>query len=168
MAVTHGKQFEQVVRESFEKLYGVSVDRIPDQTTRYKGSTNICDFMVYQFPTLFYIECKTIHGNTFPLTNIRPNQWTGLLEKSKIQGVVAGVIVWWIDHDVTRFLPIAELAVLGKKGQKSIRYDMKDPFFIDVLGTKKKVYFDYHMKPFLQHFGLSTEVEMGGQDALRR
>lgn len=166
MTVTRGKQFEQVVRESFEKLYGVSVDRIPDQTTRYKGSTNICDFMVYNFPVLFYLECKTIQGNTFPLTNIRPNQWTGLLTKSKIPGVVAGVIVWWVDHDVTRFLPIAELHALGKQGQKSIRYDMKNPFFVDIEGTKKKVYFDYHMKPFLQKFGTTVTITKENDYAL--
>lgn len=43
MAVNRGKQFEDVVREALEKVPGVSIDRLHDQTTGWKGSTNICD-----------------------------------------------------------------------------------------------------------------------------
>ena len=149
MAKNNGKKFEQVIRESFEKVEGVSVDRIPDQTTRYKGSTNVCDFIVYKYPKLFYIECKSTHGNTFPLTNIRDNQWEGLLEKSKIPGVVAGVLIWWVDKDVTRFFTINSLDNLRQDGQKSVRYDHEEPWSCEITGEKKRVYFDYDMQPFL-------------------
>lgn len=43
MAYNRGKKFEDAIRESFEKVPGVSIDRIHDQTTGWKGSTNICD-----------------------------------------------------------------------------------------------------------------------------
>lgn len=41
--MTLPKKFEQIIRKSFERVDGVSIDRINDQTSRYKGSTNICD-----------------------------------------------------------------------------------------------------------------------------
>ena len=47
MAENRGKQFEEQIKKSFEKVKGVSVDRLHDQTTGYLGSTNICDFIVY-------------------------------------------------------------------------------------------------------------------------
>lgn len=43
MPPNYGKQFEQVVREAFEKVPNVSIDRLHDQTTGWKGSTNMCD-----------------------------------------------------------------------------------------------------------------------------
>ena len=62
MAVNRGKQFEDVVREAFEKVEGVSIDRLHDQTNGFRGSQNICDFIVYKYPHQYYIECKSVHG----------------------------------------------------------------------------------------------------------
>ena len=149
MAQNRGKEFEAVVRESFLKVPNVSVDRLHDQTNGFKGSTNICDFIVYRNPYQFYFECKTIHGNTFPLTNLTDNQYKGLLEKSKIRGVVAGVICWWVDKDVTKFIPISVIQILKDNKYKSIRYDISAMPTVDVKGKKKRVFFDYGMEGFL-------------------
>ena len=168
MAENLGKKFEQKVREGFERVDGVSIDRVHDQTTRYKGSTNICDFMVYRKPTLYYIECKSVQGNTLSIHsvpkpdkkgvlhgfygNITDAQWEGLLEKSEIPGVMAGVMCWWIDKDVTRFIPIRMLKSMRDEGAKSIRYDViatNGYFAQSIRGEKKRKYFDYDMKPFL-------------------
>lgn len=43
MSVNRGKQFEDVIKTAFEKVPGVSIDRLHDQTTGYAGSSNICD-----------------------------------------------------------------------------------------------------------------------------
>lgn len=43
LAVSRGKQFEAVIKDAFEKVPGVSIDRLHDQTTGFKGSQNICD-----------------------------------------------------------------------------------------------------------------------------
>lgn len=164
MSKNKGKKFEEVVRSAFEKVPGVSIDRVHDQTTRYKGSTNICDFIVYREPYEYYFECKSVHGNTLSIYsipkkgkdgklhgfygNIRDNQWEGLLEKSKIKGVYAGVICWWIDRDVTLFLSIDLLQDLYKAGCKSVRYDVTYDVSVPIVelnGEKKRVYFDYDM-----------------------
>ncbi len=186
MAVNRGKKFENVIESAFEKVSGVSVVRLHDQTTGYLGSSNHCDFIVYKKPYEYHIECKSVHGNTLSIHsipkpdkhgvlhgfygNITDTQWEGLLEKSKIEGVIAGVMCWWIDHDVTLFFPIELLADGRRLGQKSVRYDfslgkliMGNDFKVQksvqpivVLGKKKRVFFDYQMEEFFTHF---KEVE---------
>lgn len=153
MTKNKGKAFEQRIRESFEKVPNVSVDRINDQVTKFKGSTNICDFIVYKEPYEYYIECKSVHGASLPFSNIRENQWKGLLEKSQIEGVFAGVICWFIDKDKTLFLPIQILNQLKRTGNKSVRYDINEYIgnVIEIKGKKKRVFFDYDMEEFLKN-----------------
>ena len=153
MAVNRGKDFENVIKESFEKVPNVSVDRLHDQTTHWKGSSaNICDFIVYKEPYEYYIECKSVHGASLPFSNITKTQWNGLLEKSKIEGVFAGVICWWVDKDVTKFIPIQLLQAMKDHNMKSIRYDFtlfgKD-CCTEIKGKKKRVFFEYDMEGFL-------------------
>lgn len=151
MAVNRGKQFEDVIKSAFEQVEDVSIDRLHDQTTGYYGSKNICDFIVYKYPYQYYIECKSVHGNTLPLSNITDNQYNGMLEKSKIDGVHAGVMCWWVDKDVTKFIPIQSLQVIRDAGFKSIRYDsdmVQGERLYKIDGMKKRVFFDYDMKEF--------------------
>ena len=161
MAQNRGKQFEDVVREALERVPGVSVDRLHDQTNGYLGSSNICDFIVYKRPFELYLECKSVHGNTFSIHgtdekhkygNITNKQWEGLLEKSKIKGVVAGVLIWWVDKDVTRFVTIQSLQRIREHEFNSIRYDadvVQGEYLYTLKGKKKRVFFDYDMEDFL-------------------
>lgn len=165
MAVNRGKKFEDVIRESFEKVPGVSIDRLHDQTTKFKGtSANICDFIVYREPYEYYFECKSVHGNTLSIHsndpkhkygNISNAQWEGLLEKSQIEGVTAGIICWWIDKDVTKFIPIQMLQWFRDTGYKSVSYLALNSqpevvqSIIEITGKKKRVFFDYDMEKFL-------------------
>lgn len=154
MAINRGKQFEQIVRECFERIPGVSIDRLHDQTTRYKGSSaNICDFIVYQYPHQYYLECKSVHGNTLPFTNISDTQWKGLLAKSSIKGVYAGILCWWIDKDVTRFIPIKLLQYMREVDEaKSYRYDFGgyvDFPAYEIKGSKKRIFWSYDMEDML-------------------
>lgn len=147
---SYGKEFERQVFKNFSEVKEISIDRIPDQVTKYKGSSsNICDFIVYSKPNLIYLECKTVHGATLPFSNIRENQWNGLLEKSKIDGVIAGIMCWWVDYDVTRFIPIQTLEVLRLLETKSIRYDLDYVDSIFIVGRKKRTLFEYDMRSFL-------------------
>ena len=124
MAESRGKKFEGVIRECFESVPETSVMRLHDQMTGFKGSTNICDFIVYHYPNQFFIECKSVQGNTFPFSNMTDKQYTGMLEMSKIYGVRAGLIVWWVDHDVTAYIPISFVKRQKALGRKSIHYSL--------------------------------------------
>ena len=153
MAENRGKQFEGVIKEAFEKVPGVSIDRLHDQTNGFVGSSNICDFIVYKEPNEIYIECKSCHGNTFTLSNITDNQRKGMLEKSNIYGVLAGVIIWWVDKDLTVFVPIKEIQRLKDEDHKSISANSVLDGYIwcyEILGKKKRVLFDYDMQKFLE------------------
>lgn len=154
LAVNRGKSFENEIRKQLERMSGVSVDRVHDQTTGFRGSKNICDIIAYRYPNEFYFECKTVHGNVLPFSNISDNQWKGLVEKSTKLGVFAGIICWWVDKDITAFIPIELLYVFRIHGKKSIRYDCEYNLFgsyrmIPIKGKKKRVFFDYDLKGFL-------------------
>ena len=154
MAENRGKKFERVIKESFLKVPNVSIDRLHDQTNGYKGSQNICDFIVYKEPYEYYIECKSVHGNTLSFSNITETQWNGLLNKATIKGVFAGVICWWVDKDKTVFIPIQELIAMRIVGMKSVRYDAiddcdGDTTMVEIKGKKKRVFFEYDMEKFL-------------------
>lgn len=145
-----GKDFEQKIREAILRVPNVSLDRMPDPTNGYMGVRNICDFMVYKKPTLYYLECKCTHENTLHFSYIRDNQWQGLTEKSEIDGVVAGVIVWFIKHDRTVFIPISRLKWLKDHDFKSVVWDLdyNDVFEID--GKKQRIFFEYNMTGFFE------------------
>ena len=143
-----GKQFEDIIKKSFEKVPNVSIDRLHDQMNGYWGSKNISDFIVYKKPYEYYIECKSVNTHTLPFTNITDKQWSGMLEKSKIKGVIAGVICWYIQDDTTLFLPIGLLQNFKNLGKKSVRFDDVDTRIIHINGEKKRVFYDYAMDSF--------------------
>lgn len=152
MGVNRGKQFEEQIKAGFITVPDLVIERLPDPQNGYAGVRNICDFFVYSFPFLMFLECKSCYGHRLPFSNITENQWNGLLEKSKYSGVVAGYMVWFIDHDITVFIPATVLKKMKDNGAKSIRFD--DPIIssdcIKVAGKKKRVFFDYDMVSFLQ------------------
>lgn len=163
MAENRGKKFESVIKEAFLKVPGVSIDRLHDQTNGYKGGQNICDFIVYKKPYEYYIECKSVHGNTLPFSNITDTQWDGLLEKSQIKGVTAGILCWWIDHDQTYFIPIDILedakTVMGAKSL-NIKHPHIHAEWFYIPGRKKRVFFDYDMEEFFDRVdGYSFQYE---------
>lgn len=155
MPPNYGKKFEQVIRESFERVPGVSIDRLNDNTAGFKGIAGICDFIVYREPYEYYFECKSVHGNTLPFNNITDKQWQGMLEKSQIEGVFAGVICWWIDKDTTKFIPIQLLQYMKEFDKlKSYPYKFggylpKQYTAVEIKGKKKRVFYDYDMEKFL-------------------
>lgn len=157
MSVNRGKQFEQQIREGFEKVLGCTIDRLPDQTNGFAGGSNICDFIAYFYPNILYLECKSCYGNTLNFHNITDTQWNGLFEKSKIRGAIAGVVIWFIDHNVTYYVPITVLHDLKAGGYKSFHCNLdKTPedlrrMVITIPGTKKRILFDYDMLAFLEH-----------------
>lgn len=168
MAQNRGKQFEGVIENAFSVISDVSIVRLHDQTTGYLGSSNHCDFIVYKKPYEYHIECKSVHGNILSIHsipkpdkhgvlhgfygNITDKQWEGLLEKSKIPGVIAGVICWWIDKDVTLFIPIQRLQSCRDNGWKSVNYAKAISIMdcIEIVGKKKRVFFEYEMNKFFK------------------
>ena len=158
--VNRGKDFEGQIRDAFENIPNVSIDRIPDQMRGFAGGSNICDYIVFYCPNQYYIECKTFYGNTLSIHSngekrhygdISDTQWEGLLKKSQITGVVAGYMIWAIDWDKTFFVSAEDMKAWRDAGHKSV--NMKDymdlPHFA-IEGKKRRILFDYDMIPFLK------------------
>lgn len=162
MGINRGKQFEEAVREAFNALSSVSIDRFADPMAGYAGIRNICDFGVYQHPFQYYIECKAFSGNTLNFQfNITKDQWNGLSEKSMIPGVSSGILIWFIDHDITTFVPIQELIFLRNElAEKSlhVKHIQNDLVkHIPFPGKKKRSLYRYDADPFLEELRNRTQ-----------
>jgi hypothetical protein len=98
--------------------------------------------------------------------NITNNQWEGLLDKSKIPGVRAGILVWFIDHDETYWIDIRLLEKHRNAGHKSIAYhcDFVDlmpetaELWTRIVGKKRRVLYDYDFIPFFEEINDATFI----------
>lgn len=118
--INDGKPFEQRVEKNFKK-YGICYDRIHDQMSGLKGSTNICDYIAYLYPNIYYIECKSCSADKFNmLSMIRENQWKGLLDKDIIPGTRAGYLVWMSKYKQLYWLSAFSADIWYKSGIKSL------------------------------------------------
>lgn len=126
-----GKKFEVQTKEDFELIEGSTINRLYDTVNYFKGVKNVCDFIGYIYPFIFYIECKTKQGNTFPIDSLRSynttknkyadvSQYTLLCEKIGIKGVMAGVLIWFVDHDKVLWCDIEGIRNRVEEGIKSI------------------------------------------------
>jgi penicillin-binding protein-related factor A (putative recombinase) len=152
MAVNRGKDFEERIKESFLKLPHTYVQRLYDSTSGFVGVHTPCDFLIYKLPILFCIECKSCHGNTLPWSNITDNQWKELIELDSIPGVVAGYMIWFVDRDITVFVPATEMSRYRECGKKSFNVkDFNKVCSCIIQGKKKRVFFDYDMTSFYRY-----------------
>ena len=81
-------------------------------------------------------------------------------EKSRIEGVVAGVMVWFYNKNVTLFVDIRLLECLKQEGYKSLPCDCRwvldkevegwSAYWTEVIGVKKRIYYDYNMEKFFK------------------
>lgn len=148
MSNNKGKKFESIIKSAFSTCDDISVDRVNDPQAGYLGVKNICDFYVFRFPYLHYIECKTTMTSTLNFKSaITDTQWNGLLQKARIPGVAAGFVVWFQSYDLTVYASAHDLDMLRKQGKKSLSY--RDVSAIHgccavIPCKKKKVYFNYY------------------------
>ena len=152
MGINRGKQFEDTLRDQFKKIPDTLCLRLYDITMGYKEINNPCDLIVFRQGTLDLFECKAIHGNTLNFkSHIRKNQWEGLLENAYIPAVNAGIIVWFMDWDITLYIDIQTLKQMKDAGYKSfnIKKDLNKVEKVYIDGTKKRVFFDYDLSTFL-------------------
>lgn len=149
MASTNrGKQFEQRFKEDFEKSFpDGTIDRIYDQVSGYKTISNISDFIGYNKPNIFYLECKSTHENTFNFNKL--TQYDKLTVKVGIPGVRVGVIIWFIKYDRVVYVPINTITKMKNDGLKSVNItniDDTDYRFFNVPSKKLRVFMDSDYK----------------------
>ena len=141
--ISRGKQFEDKFKADFLKLEGVSLDRLFDPVGGYVGIKNICDFIAYKYPNIFYIECKSCNDNTWNFANY--SQYEKQLFKVGIKGVRVGVVLWMIKHDTVVYLPTKTIQQMKADNKKSfnIKDLQKDTYrIITIPSIKKRVFLD--------------------------
>ena len=140
MAVNKGKAWEAKFKTDFMKSFpDGSIDRLYDPVGGYYGINNICDFIAYDFPQIYYLELKSHKGNTFPFTCLP--QYDKLTSKVGIKGVRAGVVLWFIDHDQVIYAPISTITKMKNDGKKSINVkELDDYHLIKLPGQRKRVF----------------------------
>lgn len=141
--ISRGKQFEDKFKADFLKLEGVSLDRLFDPVGGYVGIKNICDFIAYKYPNIFYIECKSCNDNTWNFANY--SQYEKQLSKVGIKGVRVGVVLWMIKHDTVVYLPTKTIQQMKADNKKSfnIKDLQKDTYrIITIPSIKKRVFLD--------------------------
>lgn len=144
MSVTLGKKFEAKVKEDLSLLPDCSIDRLHDQTTGYKiTSQNPSDYIFYKYPNEYYIECKTTAGASFSFNQL--TQYNLLIEKCGIPGVRAGVVIWFYEKDTILYVPVKTVQTMKEEGKKSLNYKLADSDtyrIIKVPSVKKRTFMD--------------------------
>lgn len=149
MSMSLYKQFEHNVANQLAKIKGVYVQRLYDTMNIY-GISNPCDYIAYKKPYFYMLEMKTTAGNILPFANISRGQIDGMKKAIQVLGVIAGILVWYYDKNVTRFIPIQVILEQIAANKKSIRYDFSDSRIIEISGLKRKVYYEYDWKTFFK------------------
>ena len=118
-----GKEAEGKIWEWLDRPDdGYSFTRLYDQMTGYlETSKNICDFICYKYPNIYYIESKATWSDNFPFSMIADHQRKGLIQKSKIKGCFGWVIVLFASYKRAFILDINDIDELEKiKNQHSL------------------------------------------------
>ena len=122
-AVTLGKEAEKKIREWLEiPEDGNDFNRIPDQMTGFYGSKNICDFYMYKYPYMYYIESKASFHDNMPFSMINEYQRTEMFKRSKIFGVKSVAVFLFATYKRAFILDIRDIQkqIDDPKGHKSL------------------------------------------------
>lgn len=143
MAQNRGKQWEAKLKEDFSRMTGAYIYRVPDNMSGYKGITGISDFIAYSYPRIFFIEAKTVLGNTFPLTNF--TQFDKMIQIPTEKGIHRGVMIWFQDHQAVLYVPLFTIEQMKADGKKSVnikKIDEEGYAYVNIPSTPKRVFLD--------------------------
>lgn len=145
-----GKNAEQKLKDWLDRPEdGYSFDRLYDQLSGYyMTSRNICDFICYKYPNIYYIESKATWADRFDFSMIMQHQEEGLLKKSKIPGCYGLIVVLFATYKRAFILNIKDIDDLKKSGKKSLNIKKIDkwniPFSeIPTIPNSRKHLLDY-------------------------
>lgn len=126
-----GKDAEKKIKEWLDRPEeGYCFDRLPDQMTGFWGSTNICDFTLYKFPYMYYLESKATWEDRFNFSMLTETQHDEMLKKSKIEGVFSYVIVLFATYKRAFLINIKDIVKLEEQGKHSLNIKKIDKWKI--------------------------------------
>lgn len=157
----YGKKFEKRFEQDWKTSFPPNkcdIERLYDLINGFKSVSQISDYVCYACGTLYYMECKTTKGGTFPLERL--TQYDKLKTKVGIDGVKAGVVIWFYEKDKVVYVPITTVTQLLIDGKKSvnIKYLETKEYKLIEIPSKK-------LRTFLQSdYSILQEVISDGRD----
>lgn len=116
-----GKKAEKQVKKWLDRPEeGYCFDRIPDQLTGKYGSKNICDFILYKFPYMYYLESKATYKDRFDFSMLTPTQHDEMHKKAQMEGVFGYVIVLFATYKRAFLIDIKDIWRLEEKNKHSL------------------------------------------------
>ena len=131
-----GKSFEERFKLDWQKSFpNGTIDRLYDSMSGYLAISNVSDFICYNYPNIYYIECKAHKGASLPFTNV--TQYDKIKQKVNILGVRAGVILWLYEKDRVFYIPISTIQKMKEDGEKSVGIRSLSKYDIIEIPSKK-------------------------------
>ena len=119
MAINKGKQFEERFKKDWlESFPNSTITRLYDNTSGYVAISNISDYICYNHPYQFFIECKSHKGASIPFDKI--TQYDKMKDVVGVKGVRAGIVLWLYDKDKVFYIPISTITEMKKDDKKSV------------------------------------------------
>lgn len=139
MSIDYGKKFEERFKKDWVNSTGGIVVRLYDNTSGYLSISNICDFICYKYPNIFFIECKSHKGASIPFDKI--SQYDKMVGMVGIEGVRAGVILWLYEKNKVLYVPIKTIKELKNEKEKSVGLRHLEKYDIIEIPSKKLITF---------------------------
>lgn len=138
----------------------ISWDRLKDPVGGRRGVANICDYILYLYPNLFYLELKCYRENTINFKAISDTQYDGLLAKYGKTGILPGVLLSFQDHSEVWFMHIDQVRQLKAiEGKKSIHIKDCREMGVRLEGERKRTRFRYNVEKFLKEVATRYEFQ---------
>ena len=141
MSTNYGKKFEERFKIDWLKSFPDStITRLYDNTSGYLSISNISDYICYNYPNQYFIECKSHKGASIPFDKI--TQYKKMKNVVGKKGVRVGIILWLYEKDVIYYIPVSTITQMKKDGEKSVGIrSIKDGYnIIEIPTTKMKVF----------------------------
>jgi recombination protein U len=123
-----------------------------EKTTRFQAQ-NICDYMIFNNPDLFFLELKSTQSKSLAFDAVRKNQKKEMTEANRRKGVNAGIIVNFRKVEKTYFMSIDMFNECEEKlDRKSIPIDIFETYGTIIHQEKKKVHWKYDVDKFLKEY----------------
>lgn len=136
MTANIGKNFEERFKLDWKHSFpNGTIDRLYDSMSGYLSISTVSDFICYNYPNIWYIECKAHKGASLPFTNI--TQYDKIKQKVGILGVRAGVILWLYEKDKVFYVPISTITKMKEDGEKSVGIRSLSKYNIIEIPSKK-------------------------------
>jgi penicillin-binding protein-related factor A (putative recombinase) len=147
----HGKILEKEFLNSFpDNLF---VQRVKDDTLRFKNVQNFCDFIFYSIPHLFLFELKSTKQKSLPFSNISKKQIDTLFQYSNQPGIIAGFVINFRSHKYQTFFINAEKVhyYYYHAKRKSFPIEWVQHNGINLPATLIRTRYRFDLSPFLEN-----------------